>query len=97
MLYILVLKICLKYFKPYIQMSKMSNSRSSQELNISLWNLFLWIQCPRIGVGDRNSYFYHQMLFSGVILLNMLSKMLKIGPKSSFLYFPLVYSLFRYL
>ena len=21
-----------------------------QELNISLWNLFLWIQCPRIGV-----------------------------------------------
>ena len=46
-----------------------------QELNISLWNLFLWIQCPRIGIKDRHSYFYYQMLFSGVILLNTLSKM----------------------
>ena len=46
-----------------------------QELNISLWNLFLWIQCPRIGIRDRNSYFYHQMLFSGVILMNTVSKM----------------------
>ena len=27
-----------------------------QELNISLWNLFLWIQCPRIWVRDRNSF-----------------------------------------
>ena len=46
-----------------------------QELNISLWNLFLWIECPRIGVRDRNSYFYHQMLILGVILLNTVSKM----------------------
>ena len=38
-----------------------------QELNISLWNLFLWIQCPRIVERDRNSYFYHQMLFLEVI------------------------------
>ena len=48
-----------------------------QELNTSIWNLFLWSQCPQIWVRNRNSYFYHQMLFLGVILLSRptLSKM----------------------
>ena len=54
-----------------------------QELNISLWNLFLWIQCPRIGERDRNSYFYHQMLFLEVILLSTLSKMSNFMAKTS--------------
>ena len=54
-----------------------------QELNISLWNLFLWIQCPRIGVRDRNSYFYHQILFLEVILLSTLSKMSNYMVKTS--------------
>ena len=46
-----------------------------QELNISLWNWFHWIQCLRIGLRDIISYFYHQMLFLEVILLSTLSKM----------------------
>ena len=75
MLYIRVLKICLKYFKHYIelnQMSKMSNSRSrAQYITLKLISL---IQRPWIGVGDRNSYFYHQMLFLGVIFLVRLVK-----------------------
>ena len=54
-----------------------------QELNISLWNLFLWIQCPRIGVRDRNCYFYHQMLFLGVIFLSTVSKMSNYMVKTS--------------
>ena len=54
-----------------------------QELNISLWNLFRWIQCPRIGERDRNSYFYHQMLFLEVILLSTLSKMSNFMAKTS--------------
>ena len=54
-----------------------------QEPNISLWNLFLWIQCLRIGVRDRNSYFYHQMLFLEVILLSTLSKISNYMVKTS--------------
>ena len=54
-----------------------------QELNISLWNLFLWIQCPRIGVRDWNSYFYHKMLFLGVILLSTVSKLSNYMVKTS--------------
>ena len=54
-----------------------------QELNISLWNLFLWIQYPQIGVRDRNSYFYHQMLFLEVILLSTLSEMSNYMVKTS--------------
>ena len=76
MLYIRVLKICLKYFKHYIQlsqMSKMSNSRSRAQY-ITLKRIPL-IQRPWIGVGDRNSYFYHQMLFLGVIFFSTVSKM----------------------
>ena len=72
MLYILVLKICLKYFKHYIQlsqMSKMSNSRSrAQYITLKL----IPLDSAPLNWGrrqDRNSYFYHQMLFLGVIFL----------------------------
>ena len=61
-----------KHFIQLSQQSKMSNQ--GQEFNITLWNLFLWIQSLRIGVRDRNSYFYHQRLFLEVILLSTLSK-----------------------
>ena len=62
-----------------------------QELNISLWNLFLWIQCPRIGVRDRNSYFYHQMLFLGVILLRWVKWAITWSKPQNFAWEPILF------